>query len=327
MDNKILVTGAAGFIGFNLTKYLLSEGIQVIGVDSINTAYDVKFKEFRLSKLNELNNFNFYNIDLSDHINLNKTLQNYKFDVIFHLAARAGVRQSFKDPLSYIKDNTVATVNIANFCKNKNIDRLILASTSSIYGDSGNKEMEENIDEKINPPSVYASTKLSGEVLANTILSDSDTKTIITRFFTVYGPYGRPDMSVLRFIHWIAEKKDVIIFGDGEQRRSFTYIDDVVNHLMLSKNLNDNQTLNVGNNQTESINNIISMIESALGINANIINKERAFRDPDVVLPSLKKSKNILDWEPSTTIKNGIQITVDWYLKNRDYLKDCIYIK
>ena len=326
MENKILVTGAAGFIGFNLTKHLLSEGIEVIGVDSLNAAYDVKFKEFRLSKLNELNNFNFYNIDLSDPKKLNETLVNKKFDVIFHLAARAGVRQSFNDPLSYIKDNTIATVNIANFCKEKNIDRLILASTSSIYGDSGKKEMEENIDEKINPPSVYASTKLPGEVLAKTILSDSDTNTVITRFFTVFGPYGRPDMSVLRFIHWVAEKKDVIIFGDGEQRRSFTYIDDVVNHLMLSKNLNNNQTLNVGNNQTESLNNIISMIESALGVNAYVVNKERAFRDPDVVLPSLKKSKNILDWEPSTTIKNGIESTVDWYKTNRDYLKDCNYI-
>jgi len=326
MDNKILITGAAGFIGFNLANHLLDEGTEVIGVDSINTAYDIKFKEFRLSKLNDLNNFNFYNIDLSDPILLNETLKNYKFDVIFHLAARAGVRQSFQDPLSYIKDNTIATVNVANFCKEKNIERLILASTSSIYGDSGNKEMEENLDEKISPPSVYASTKLSGEVLANTILSDSNTKTVITRFFTVFGPYGRPDMSILRFIHWIAEKKDVIIFGDGEQRRSFTYIDDVINHLMLSKNLNNNQTLNVGNNQTESLNNIISMIESALDIKANIINKERAFRDPDVVLPSLNKSKNILNWEPSTTIKNGIQFTVDWYLKNREYLKDCKYI-
>jgi len=326
MDNKILITGAAGFIGFNLAKHLLDEGNEVIGVDSINTAYDIKFKEFRLSKLNDLNNFNFHNIDLSDPIILNETLKNYKFDVIFHLAARAGVRQSFLDPLSYIKDNTIATVNVANFCKEKNIEKLILASTSSIYGDSGNKEMEENLDEKISPPSVYASTKLSGEGLANTILSDSDTNTVITRFFTVFGPYGRPDMSVLRFIHWIAEKKDVIIFGDGEQRRSFTYIDDVINHLMLSKNLNNNQTLNVGNNQTESLNNIISMIESALDINANIINKERAFRDPDVVLPSLNKSKNILNWEPSTTIKNGIQFTVNWYLKNREYLKDCKYL-
>ena len=242
------------------------------------------------------------------------------------MGARAGVRQSFKDPLSYIKDNTIATTNVANFCKKNDISKMILASTSSIYGNSGDKEMVEDIDEKINPPSIYASTKLSGETLAKTILSSQNTNLIITRFFTVYGPYGRPDMSIFRFIHWIMENKEVIIFGDGEQRRSFTYIDDVIDLLIKVQNCNSEETFNVGNNKTSSLNEVIKIIENFSDKKANIVNEPRAFRDPDVVLPSLSKSKNILNWEPKTNIEDGIKSTIDWYSSFQDKIKDFTYI-
>ena len=203
---------------------------------------------------------------------------------------------------------------------------MILASTSSIYGNSGEKEMVEGIDEKINPPSIYASTKLSGETLAKTILSSHNTNLIITRFFTVYGPYGRPDMSILRFIHWIMENKEVIIFGDGEQRRSFTYIDDVIDLLIKVQNCNSDETFNVGNNQTSSLNEVIKIIENFSDKQANIVNEPRAFRDPDVVLPSLLKSKNDLDWEPKTNIEDGIKSTIDWYSSFQDKIRDFTYI-
>ena len=205
MTKNVLVTGCAGFIGYNLSKKLIHQEYSVTGIDSLHTAYDKKFKELRLKDLEKEKNFQFVNNNLSDEDSLNE-LNN--FDIVYHMGARAGVRQSFKDPLSYIKDNTIATTNVANFCKNNNIQKMILASTSSIYGNSGDKEMVEDLDEKINPPSIYASTKLSGETLAKTILSSHDTNLIITRFFTVYGPYGRPDMSILRFIHWIMENKE-----------------------------------------------------------------------------------------------------------------------
>jgi UDP-glucuronate 4-epimerase len=243
------------------------------------------------------------------------------------MGARAGVRQSFKDPLSYIKDNTIATTNVANFCKDNNIQKMILASTSSIYGNSGDKEMVEDLDEKINPPSIYASTKLSGETLAKTILSSHDTNLIITRFFTVYGPYGRPDMSILRFIHWIMENKEVIIFGDGEQRRSFTYVDDVVELLLKVQNCDNSETFNVGNNKTSSLNEVIKIIEKFSNKEARVNNQPRAFRDPDVVLPSLSKSKQILDWEPSTNIEEGIKSTIEWYSSFQDKIKDYTYIE
>ena len=220
MTKNVLVTGCAGFIGFNLSKTLLKENHNVYGVDSLNNAYDKKFKELRLQNLESEINFHFTNNDLSNEDSLNELVD---IDIVYHMGARAGVRQSFNDPLSYIKDNTIATTNVANFCKKNDISKMILASTSSIYGNSGEKEMVEGIDEKINPPSIYASTKLSGETLAKTILSSQNTNLIITRFFTVYGPYGRPDMSILRFIHWIMENKEVKIFGDGAIYEKFHF--------------------------------------------------------------------------------------------------------
>jgi UDP-glucuronate 4-epimerase len=324
MTKNVLVTGCAGFIGYNLSKKLIHQEYSVTGIDSLNTAYDKKFKELRLKDLENEKNFQFVNNNLSDEDSLNE-LNN--FDIVYHMGARAGVRQSFKDPLSYIKDNTIATTNVANFCKNNNIQTMILASTSSIYGNSGDKEMVEDLDEKINPPSIYASTKLSGETLAKTILSSHDTNLIITRFFTVYGPYGRPDMSILRFIHWIMENKEVIIFGDGEQRRSFTYIDDVVELLLEVQNCDSSETFNVGNNKTSSLNEVIKIIENFSNKEARVNNQPRAFRDPDVVLPSLSKSKQILDWEPSTNIEEGIKSTIEWYSSFQDKIKDYTYIE
>ena len=324
MTKNVLVTGCAGFIGYNLSKKLINQENNIIGIDSLNSAYDKKFKELRLQNLEEDKNFHFFNKDLSKEDALNG-LDN--IDVVYHMGARAGVRQSFKDPLSYIKDNTIATTNVANFCKNNSIQKMILASTSSIYGNSGDKEMVEDLDEKINPPSIYASTKLSGETLAKTILSSEDTNLIITRFFTVYGPYGRPDMSILRFIHWIMENKEVIIFGDGEQRRSFTYIDDVVELLLKVQDCDSSETFNVGNNKTSSLNEVIKIIENFSNKEAQVNNQPRAFRDPDVVLPSLSKSKQILNWKPSTNIEEGIKSTIEWYSSFQDKIKDYTYIE
>ena len=324
MTKSVLVTGCAGFIGYNLSKKLIHQEYSVTGIDSLNTAYDKKFKELRLKDLENEKKFQFVNKNLSDEDSLNELND---FDIVYHMGARAGVRQSFKDPLSYIKDNTIATTNVANFCKNNNIEKMILASTSSIYGNSGDKEMVEDLDEKINPPSIYASTKLSGETLAKTILSSHDTDLIITRFFTVYGPYGRPDMSILRFIHWIMENKEVIIFGDGEQRRSFTYIDDVVELLLKVQNCDSDETFNVGNNKTSSLNEVIKIIENFSNKEARVNYQPRAFRDPDVVLPSLSKSKQKLDWEPSTNIEEGIKSTIEWYSLFQDKIKDYTYIE
>ena len=242
------------------------------------------------------------------------------------MAARAGVRQSFLTPESYVKDNTVATTNISNFTKSNKIEKLIIASTSSVYGDSGDMLMTENLDEKIQPPSVYASTKLSGEILSKIMLEDSSTKLVIPRFFTVYGPFGRPDMSILRFIHWIVEGKEVQVLGDGEQMRSFTFIDDVVEALMLMLDYDESNTFNIGSNTTVSLNEVIKIIENFSGEEAKVVNKERAYKDPDVVRPNLENISNNLKWKPSTNIETGVEKTVTWYLNNKDFLNDIVYI-
>ena len=267
VNNKVIISGSAGFIGFHLAKKLIDMGFDVIGVDSLNDAYDVRLKNLRLSELSNNKNYEFCELNLSNPTSVSElqTL-NTQAQVFYHMAARAGVRQSFLDPYSYVLDNTVATTNVANFCKVTGVSSLILASTSSIYGDSGENLMRENKDERIQPPSVYASTKLSGEILAKTILDESDTKVLIPRFFTVYGPYGRPDMSILRFIHWIINREEVQVFGNGEQRRSFTYVDDVVSALVKVMNHNSSDTFNIGSNNTVSLNRVIEIIEDSTDI-------------------------------------------------------------
>ena len=186
--------------------------------------------------------------------------------------------------------------------------------------------MRENKDERLQPPSVYASTKLSGEILAKTILDESDTKVLIPRFFTVYGPYGRPDMSILRFIHWIINREEVQVFGNGEQRRSFTYVDDVISALVKVMNHNSSDTFNIGSNNTVSLNRVIEIIEDSTDIKSIVVNKERAIKDPDVVKPDLSHIKQTLDWEPTTSIDHGVQETVEWYLENIELLKSLNYI-
>ena len=325
MDKKVVVTGCSGFIGFHLSNSLLDSDHTVIGIDSLNNAYDVKLKEKRLEELNKKENFLFLNNNLSEQNSLDE-VKKHELKTFYHLAARAGVRQSFLDPNSYIEDNTLATANISNFCKEMSVQDLILASTSSIYGDSGENLMVEEKDEKIKPPSVYASTKLSGESLSKIILEDANTNLIISRFFTVYGPFGRPDMSILRFIHWIINGEKVQVFGDGEQRRSFTYVKDVVDALLKMSGLEKSHTFNVGSNMTVSLNDVIKLIEEYSGKSANIENLERAYKDPDVVRPDLENIKKIIGWEPTTKIEEGVEKTVAWYRKNEGYLKDLVYL-
>ena len=325
MNKKVVVTGCSGFIGFHLSNSLLDSDHTVIGIDSLNNAYDVKLKEKRLEELNKKENFLFLNNNLSQKNSLDE-VKKHELTTFYHLAARAGVRQSFLDPNSYIEDNTLATANISNFCKEMSVQDLILASTSSIYGDSGENLMVEEKDEKIKPPSVYASTKLSGESLSKIILEDTNTNLIISRFFTVYGPFGRPDMSILRFVHWIINEEKVQVFGDGEQRRSFTYVKDVVDALLKMSGLEKSHTFNVGSNMTVSLNDVIKLIEEYSGKSANIENLERAYKDPDVVRPNLENIKKTIGWEPTTKIEEGVEKTVAWYKKNEGYLKDLVYL-
>ena len=319
---KIVVTGSCGFIGYNFIKSN-SSNFKIIGIDSMNNAYDNRLKELRLSSLNEETNFTFKHLNLSDENTLDKESEIFEnVSTILHLGARAGVRQSFLDPKSYILDNTAATANLALNVKKHKIKKFIIASTSSIYGDTGVGYAKENEDELENPPSIYAATKSFGEVLARNILEDTNTTIQIPRFFTVYGPFGRPDMSILRFIHWISTNQEVIIYGDGEQRRSFTFISDIISGLNKLFIHNDSGIFNFGSNETWSLNQVIDLIEKKLNKKAIIVNRERAIKDVDIVLPSLELSKSTLNWEPTISIEDGISATVEWYKNNENELKE-----
>ena len=319
---KIVVTGSCGFIGYNFIKSN-SSNFKIIGIDSLNNAYDNRLKELRLSSLNEEPNFTFKLLNLSDENTLDKESEIFEnVSTVLHLGARAGVRQSFLDPTSYILDNTAATANLALNVKKHKVKKFIIASTSSIYGDTGVGYAKENKDELENPPSIYAATKSFGEVLARNILEDTDTIIQIPRFFTVYGPFGRPDMSILRFIHWISTNQEVIIYGDGEQKRSFTFISDIISGLNKLFIHDDSGIFNFGSNETWSLNQVIDLIEKKLNKKAIIVNRERAIKDVDIVLPSLELSKSILNWEPTTNIKDGISATVEWYKNNENELKE-----
>ena len=319
---KIVVTGSCGFIGYNFIKSN-SSNFKIIGIDSMNNAYDNRLKELRLSSLNEETNFTFKHLNLSDENTLDKESEIFEnVSTVLHLGARAGVRQSFLDPKSYILDNTAATANLALNVKKHKIKKFIIASTSSIYGDTGVGYAKENEDELENPPSIYAATKSFGEVLARNILEDTNTTIQIPRFFTVYGPFGRPDMSILRFIHWISTNQEVIIYGDGEQKRSFTFISDIISGLNKLFIHNDSGIFNFGSNETWSLNQVIDLIEKKLNKKAIIVNRERAIKDVDIVLPSLELSKSTLNWEPMTSIEDGISATVEWYKNNENELKE-----
>ena len=319
---KIVVTGSCGFIGYNFIKSN-SSNFKIIGIDSLNNAYDNRLKELRLSSLNEEPNFTFKLLNLSDANTLDKESEIFEnVSTVLHLGARAGVRQSFLDPTSYILDNTAATANLALNVKKHKVKKFIVASTSSIYGDTGVSYAKENKDELENPPSIYAATKSFGEVLTRNILEDTDTIIQIPRFFTVYGPFGRPDMSILRFIHWISTNQEVIIYGDGEQKRSFTFISDIISGLNKLFIHNDSGIFNFGSNETWSLNQVIDLIEKKLNKKAIIVNRERAIKDVDIVLPSLELSKSKLNWEPTTNIEDGISATVEWYKNNENELKE-----
>ena len=324
MSKKVLVTGCAGFIGYNFSLQMLNEGYTILGIDNLNDAYSPILKKERKRKLEENNSFSFSDMDLSEVKNFESIKEN--FDAVIHLAARAGVRQSFLNPEMYVKDNTLATTNIASYVNKESISKLIIASTSSIYGDSGSNKVTENKDELDSPPSVYAATKIAGENIAKTITADSNTIVSIPRFFTVYGPWGRPDMSILRFIHWIQTGEEVRLYGDGSQKRAFTFIDDVV--IALKKLVEEDLpgTFNIGSDNVSTLNDVIMLIEKNLGTKANINFLERAYRDVDVVTPHLDKSKSELNWTASTDLEKGISKTVEWAKEEIDILNEIEYL-
>jgi UDP-glucuronate 4-epimerase len=314
----ILVTGAAGFIGSRTAKMLLDQGVRVVGLDNMNDYYDVRMKEHRLKELKAYKNFMFQKGDIEEPVVLGRIFKKYKFDAVMNLAARAGVRYSMQNPSVYMTTNGNGTLNLLEQCRQNGVKKFLLASTSSLYA---GQKMPFNESLPVNTPiSPYAASKKAAEVMAYTYHYLYGIDVTVVRYFTVYGPAGRPDMSVFRFMSWIDQGKPIELFGDGSQSRDFTYVDDIAAGSIKALKKVGYQVINLGGNSPHDLNEMIALIEKYLG--KKVKTKRFAFHKTDMkaTWADISKAKKILKWSPKVGLEDGIKRTVDWYLTNRSWV-------
>jgi len=313
-----LVTGCAGFIGARVSEMLLDEGHGVVGVDNLNDAYDIRLKDWRLKRLLGRKGFDFLKLDISDRQAVNAQLSAYALDGMINLAARAGVRSSVEIPWTYVETNTNGTLNLLEFCRRHDVPKFVLASTSSLYGANPPLPTPETA-ESDHPLQPYAASKKGAEALAYSYHYLFGIDTTVFRFFTVYGPAGRPDMVMFRFCQWIAEGRPVQVTGDGTQSRGFTYVDDIARGTILGLKPLGFELINLGGHETISIKDMVTVIENKLGRKANL---EYIPRNPADVMENwanIDKARRLLGWQPQVSLDDGIGRLVDWYLAERPW--------
>ena len=310
---KILVTGSSGFIGFHLCLSLLRDNFNVIGLDNMNNYYSIKLKKDRLSILNKFSNYNFYKSDISDYNNILDIFKKEKPDIVVNLAAQAGVRFSLENPFTYVNSNIVGFVNLIEACKKYEIEGLIYASSSSVYG--ANKKNPFSVNDRVDMPiSLYASSKRFNELTAHAYSHLYDMHMTGLRFFSVYGPWGRPDMAMYIFTKKIILGEPIDVYNYGKMRRDFTYIDDIVNGIRSSIDKNYKfKIFNLGNNKTENLSDIIKIIESNLDIKAKINLLPIQPGDVEKSSADIEESKDLLSFYPITNVDVGIKKFIDWY--------------
>lgn len=316
---RYLITGAAGFIAARVTELLLAEGHSVVGVDDLNDAYDVRMKEYRLRKLVGLPGFTFQRLDISERGQMNALAGEIGYvDAVINLAARAGVRSSVENPWVYYSTNVTGTLNLLDLCQRKGIGKFVLASSSSVYGADPPLPTPEEADTD-HPLQPYASSKKAAENLCYTYHSLYGLDVTVFRFFTVYGPAGRPDMVMFRFAQWISEGRTVRLNGDGQQRRGFTYLDDIARGTILGLKPVGYEIINLGGHQVIDINELIGMIEQRVGKTARIEHLPRHPADASVNYANVEKARRLLGWEPRVTMEEGVSNLVNWYLAERSW--------
>ena len=315
---SILVTGIAGFIGSHVARVLLERGEQIIGIDNFSDYYDVNLKKNRLKVLENFDNFTFHNVDISNIVSVENIYKKYTFNKVCHLAAQAGVRYSLEAPMEYINTNIVGHTNILECCRNYNVKNIVYASSSSVYG--GNTKVPFSVKDRVdNPVSLYAATKRADELISYTYHHLYDLNTIGLRFFTVYGPWGRPDMATWIFTKKIINKEPIDVYNNGNMERDFTYIDDIVAGTISvldsinKEGLKLSKVYNIGNNKPENLLSFISVIENYLNIKA--IKKFKPIQPGDVIktYADISDIKNDFNFLPITSIKEGIPKFIDWY--------------
>ena len=311
----LLVTGSAGFIASKVAELLLRRGDTVVGIDNMNDYYDVRLKEHRLKSINEHSNFEFHQIDIENYDSLSELFEQYRFDAVLNLAARAGVRYSIECPKIYFSTNTVGSLHLLELMRHNNVRKYVLASTSSLYA---GQQMPFVESLPVNTPiSPYAASKKAAEVMAYTYHHLFDIDVSILRYFTVFGPSGRPDMSVFRFVKWIDQGEPIELFGDGSQSRDFTYVDDIASGTIAALRPLGYEIVNLGGGKKPvSINEVIGELETLFGKKAVIKNRPVHQADMTSTWADISKAKRLLDWQPSVSLSDGLKRTHAWYQDN-----------
>jgi len=320
---RYLVTGAAGFIGARVSEQLLEQGNEVVGLDNLNDAYDIRLKDWRLGRLQKQPAFQFQAIDILDRAKLQAAWDLGPFEAVFNLAARAGVRASVQDPWTYAETNINGMLNLLELSRLQGPLKFVQASTSSLYGKVNERPFEESADIS-RPLSPYTATKGGSEFLCHTYHSLYDLDVTILRYFTVYGPAGRPDMSVFRFIQWIAEDRPVRVYGDGKQERDFTFVDDIASGTVAAAKPMGYEIINLGGDQPYSLLDMIHRIEILLEKDARIEFSDPAPADVPATWANISKAQRLLAWEPHTGLDDGLSACVRWYLDQRSWAKDVL---
>jgi nucleoside-diphosphate-sugar epimerase len=317
-----LVTGAAGFIGARTAEILIQDGHTVVGIDIMNDAYDVRMKEFRLKGLQAMDGFTFHKLDISERATIDH-FKGQKFDGVINLAARAGVRFSVGDPWTFVQSNVVGTLNILELCKETGTKKFILASTSSIYGEEPPYPTPETASSS-EPLQPYAASKKGAEAMCHAYHHLYGIDVSVLRYFTVYGPAGRPDLAHLRFVQWISEGKPVRVNGDGEYSRGFTYIDDIARGTILALKPVGYEVFNLGGHEVISVNNLIKLMEEIIGRKADVHYGPPNPADKRTNWANVSKAGEMLGWEPQYDMRAGVEKLVEWYNAEREWAKDIL---
>jgi nucleoside-diphosphate-sugar epimerase len=320
-----LVTGAAGFIGARTSTMLIEQGHTVVGIDNMNDAYDPRMKEYRLKKLQALNGFEFVRDDISDKgiLHRQSAIVRQTFDGVINLAARAGVRFSVENPWVFLESNVMGTLNMLEVCRQFGCKKFILASTSSIYGENPEYPTPETASSS-EPMQPYAASKKGAEALAHSYHHLFDIDVTVVRYFTVYGPAGRPDLAIFRFVKWILEGEPVRINGDGTQSRGFTYVDDIARGTIAALKPLGYEIVNLGGHEVISINGLVELVEDLTGKKADVQYGPPNLADMFMNQANVTKAREMLGWNPQVNLREGIGNLIEWYKAERNWAKDIL---
>lgn len=324
---RYLITGVAGFIASRVTEFLLAQGHTVVGVDNINDAYDVRLKHWRLAQLTGRPGFQFHKLDICDRPALADLFRaqcangGAGFAAVINLAARAGVRQSVQDPWVYYATNVTGTLNLLELCHEHGVGKFVLASTSSLYGQDNPLPFREeaNTDHPLSP---YAASKKAAEALCYTYHHLYGIDISVLRYFTVYGPAGRPDMSLFRFVQWVAEGRPVIIYGDGLQSRDFTYMDDIARGTIAALKPLGFEVINLGSDRPVALLDALRLIERAVGQPARVEHHPPQPADVRATWADIGKAERVLGWRPQTSLEEGLARLITWYREQRQWARE-----